>query len=105
MKCSLIRDLMPIYDSGKCSKVTKEVIHDHFKTCESCRSIYEEMHEGIGLRESIEMQQEPFEDKNMKDTEFWSKYYGKLITKGLAVFIIIYISAIILKLILRGYVN
>jgi predicted anti-sigma-YlaC factor YlaD len=96
MKCSLIRDLMPVYDSCKCSKETEIMIQEHFKTCESCKSIFEDMHEGIGLKDSIKVRQELTEDNS--DSEFWSKYYGTLIIKCLGVFVVIYIAAIIVRL-------
>jgi predicted anti-sigma-YlaC factor YlaD len=101
MKCSLIRDLMPIYDNHSCSKETESIIHGHLKNCQSCRTIFEAMHEGVGLKNSINLQKE-FPDNNSKEAEFWGKYYGSLIARGLGVFIIVYITAIILRLWLKA---
>jgi predicted anti-sigma-YlaC factor YlaD len=97
MKCSVIRDLMPIYDEGKCSKESERIVSEHLKHCESCRSLYEDMHRELGLESSIEMQQ-AVDSYDNKDTDFWSKYYGRLILKGVGIFIIVYIVAIVLRL-------
>jgi predicted anti-sigma-YlaC factor YlaD len=99
MKCSLIRDLMPIYDEGKCSKESEKIILEHLKKCESCRTLFEDMHKELGLKSSIEVQQEVVKDKGSEseDTEFWSRYYGRMIIKGVGMFIFVYIVAIILR--------
>jgi len=102
MKCSLIRDLMPIYDNGSCSKETESIIQEHFKSCESCRAIFEAMHEGVGLRDSINLQKDFPGNSSNKEAEFWSKYYGGLIVRGLAIFIIVYITAVVLRLWFRA---
>lgn len=102
MKCSLIRDLMPIYDNGSCSEETGSIIREHFNNCESCKAIFEDMREGVGLKDSINLQKDFPHRNNSKETEFWSKYYGGLIARGLGIFIIVYIMSIILRLWLRA---
>ncbi len=85
MRCSIIRDLLPLYDINKCRKETKEIVSSHLKTCESCKDLYEAMHGEVGLKDSIEVREEP-----SQDNEFWRKYYGRLLIKGIAIFLLIY---------------
>jgi predicted anti-sigma-YlaC factor YlaD len=85
MRCSIIRDLLPLYDINKCRKETKEIVLSHLKTCESCRELYEAMHAEVGLKNSIEIKEEP-----SQDNELWRKYYGVLLIKGIVIFLLIY---------------
>lgn len=39
--CSVIRDLLVLYDDDVCSEETKQIIEEHIKECEECRAIYE----------------------------------------------------------------
>jgi len=43
------------------------------------------MHGEVGLKDSIEVREEP-----SQDNEFWRKYYGRLLIKGIAIFLLIY---------------
>lgn len=92
MKCNIIRDLLPLYDTNECRKKTKEIVYKHLETCECCRELYEAMHEEIGLKKSIEVKSKPVEDN-----EFWCKYYGELLKKGLIIFFVVYIIFIGIK--------
>ncbi len=85
MRCSVIRDLLPSYDINKCRKETREIVSDHLKSCERCRELYEAMHGEVGLKDSIEVIKKPSEDN-----EFWRKYYGSLLVKGLVIFLVVY---------------
>jgi predicted anti-sigma-YlaC factor YlaD len=96
MTCNIIRDLLPLYDTNKCRKETKEIVTEHLKTCESCRELYEVMHEEVGLKKSIEIQSKPAEDN-----EFWCKYYGELLKKYLIIFFVVYIFLIGIKVIIK----
>jgi len=64
--------------------------------CESCRGMYKGMHEEVGLKKSVEVQK-----KTGTDNEFWSKYYGKLLKKGLIIFLVVYIVLIGIKVIIK----
>ena len=37
-KCSMIRDLLPLYDEQAVSPETAEIIREHLETCEECRT-------------------------------------------------------------------
>lgn len=47
LPCEMIQDLLPLYHDGVCSEVSKTVVQEHLKGCESCaktlRSIEEEV--------------------------------------------------------------
>jgi predicted anti-sigma-YlaC factor YlaD len=85
MKCSIIRDLLPLYEVNKCRRETRKIVSSHLKSCESCRSFYKAMGEEVGLKNSIEVQQQLHQDK-----EFWCKYYGALLIKGFMIFLLVY---------------
>jgi len=85
MKCSIIRDLLPLYETNNCRKETKDIVTNHLKTCESCRELFEAMQGEVGLKDSMEVVKAP-----NKDNEFWRKYYGGLLLKGIGIFLVIY---------------
>jgi len=85
MKCSIIRDLLPLYETNNCRKETKDIVTNHLKTCESCRELFEAMQGKVGLKDSMEVVKAP-----NQDNEFWGKYYGGLLLKGIGFFLVIY---------------
>lgn len=128
MKCSIIRDLLPLYGTHKCRKETKELVTKHLESCKNCREIYEAMREEVGLKSSMHVHQAPLPyksnivsssswnlqqgnervegnsfsenyQKNNEDAEFWSKYYAAMLIKGIKVFLLIYIFIILLRVI------
>ena len=94
MKCCVIRDLLPLYEVNKCSKETGKIVSKHLETCESCKEIYEVMHEEVGIKTSMKVE-ENLEQGQM----FWCKYYGALLIKGLVIFLLVYAVLIGIKLI------
>ncbi len=96
MKCSIIRDLLPQYALGKCSKVTEEVVTQHLKNCQSCNRLYTEMQVGLGLEEFVLKDQ--LKQNSLEDKDFWREYYGKFLKKGIMIFIVIYIVALMARL-------
>lgn len=36
LPCELIRDLLPLYHDGVCNEVSKALVHDHLKECQTC---------------------------------------------------------------------
>ena len=38
INCNVVTDLLPVYLDGSCSDETKELVNNHFKECESCRT-------------------------------------------------------------------
>ena len=104
MKCSIIRDLLPLYEEKLCKPETIKLVEEHLESCFDCKILYEDMHEDIGLKEALKTT-EPTDNKtiacNKLDTEheFWRKYYGNLILKGVAIFLICYIMIIFIGMI------
>ena len=47
--CNLIRDLLPLYCDGVCSKESAEAVREHMDTCEECRSILTKIKQGVSL--------------------------------------------------------
>lgn len=43
MNCEIIKDLLPLYIDKVCSEETEKEVESHLNTCESCRTIYEDM--------------------------------------------------------------
>lgn len=43
MNCEIIRDLLPLYVDGVCSKETSRETEKHLSECSCCRKIYEDM--------------------------------------------------------------
>ena len=43
MNCEIIKDLLPLYVDGICSKETEQAVREHLKTCDACRTVYEDM--------------------------------------------------------------
>jgi len=96
MMCSMIRDLLPLYEEKLCSKETIEFVEEHLKECAECRGLFDEMHSDIGLKEvanKISTSTDELSRKNhdKSDIEFWRKYYGSLLVKGVGIFLITYI--------------
>ncbi len=40
MKCDVIRDLIPLYIDGCCSKESRREVEKHLEECEECRGVY-----------------------------------------------------------------
>lgn len=105
MICSIIRDLLPLYEEKLCRRETNILVEEHIKECAECKRIYDEMHMDIGLKEivSIELSQDmKGEEKNHErnDQVFWRKYYGGILLKGIGVFILTYILVVTVGLII-----
>ena len=99
MICSIIRDLLPLYEEQLCSKETAELVEEHLKECIECRRLYDEMHGDIGLKEAVNvanLSDMELEQKNhdRNDQEFWRKYYGSILLKGVGIFLVIYIVVV-----------
>ena len=53
MNCNIIRDLIPLYIDGCCSKESEEEIKSHLAQCNDCRTVFEEMNAPIEAEETI----------------------------------------------------
>jgi predicted anti-sigma-YlaC factor YlaD len=106
VECSVIRDLLPLYEEKLCRIETVKLVEEHLENCFDCKVLYEDMHEDIGLREAVkptDPTENKCEDSYELDAEheFWMKYYGNLILRGVAIFLIAYILIISIGTVLK----
>ena len=106
MKCSIIRDLLPLYEEKLCRIETVKLVEQHLENCSECKILYNEMHEDIGLKIAVKLTESivnQCEGSYKLDTErkFWKKYYGNLILKGVCIFLILYIMIISIGMIFK----
>ena len=53
--CNVIQDLLPQYHDGVCSDETRELVEEHLRECENCRSILAEIEKDISpVRKELE---------------------------------------------------
>ena len=43
MNCEIIKDLIPLYIDGCCSKESERAVEEHLKGCSECKMLFEEM--------------------------------------------------------------
>ena len=98
MKCSLIRDLLPLYVEDDCSIETNRVVREHLDCCSECRELYELMKSPIDVKV---MAQPVTIETHTRSNEFWKKYYGRLILRGLGLILVVYITVIILVVLFK----
>lgn len=60
--CSVIRDLLVLYEDDVCSKDTKQIVEEHIENCVECRDIYEKTMQSLP-----EIDTEPEEANLMKE--------------------------------------
>ena len=106
MKCSVIRDLLPLYEEELCKAETVKLVAKHLKSCSDCKMLYDDMHEDIGLKEAVKStepiaNQCEYSYKLDIEHEFWMKYYGTLILRGAAIFLMVYIMIISIGVIFK----
>ncbi|MGG3627584.1 zf-HC2 domain-containing protein [Bacillus licheniformis] len=83
MKCHLVRDLLPLYIEGDCSRKTERLVAAHIKTCEDCREMYDMMREPVNFHDDGGL---PKEAEEAEEQKFRKAYYQRLSLKGAALF-------------------
>lgn len=63
--CGIIKDLLPLYIDGVCSRESTQTVKEHLSKCESCRKYYEEMSETNGFTQK---ENNNSEDEKMADS-------------------------------------
>lgn len=43
MNCNVVRDLIPLYIDGCCSKESKLIVEEHIRDCEDCKKLLDDM--------------------------------------------------------------
>ena len=61
LKCYIVRDLLPLYIDAVCSEETRADIEAHLRSCESCRTLYEQMQSDL----PVEIEAPEFEEKKV----------------------------------------
>ena len=49
--CNIVKDLLPTYIDGLCSKESKEFIEDHLRNCVDCKEVFEMMQDEIKVED------------------------------------------------------
>lgn len=49
--CNIVKDLLPTYIDGLCSKESKEFIEDHLRNCPDCKEVFEMMQDDIKVED------------------------------------------------------
>ncbi|KHF39242.1 zf-HC2 domain-containing protein [Halalkalibacter okhensis] len=98
MKCSLIRDLLPLYVENDCSEMTNQMVKEHLESCSDCRELYELMKSPIDVKG---MDPIVATDAPNNNNQFWKKYYGRVILKGAGLFFGVYITIVTLMILLK----
>jgi predicted anti-sigma-YlaC factor YlaD len=97
MKCSLIRDLLPLYVEGDCSEDTSLMVKEHLESCFNCGELFKLMKYPIDIKVIDQTEAIGSADGN----EFWKKYYGRLILNGTGLFLSVYITVVVLMVLLK----
>jgi len=71
--CNVIKDLMPLYIDDYCSEESKQLIDDHLKKCEKCKTTYIHMTSSLPDEDQIIM-----ESSEIQDTKVIKKGIKKL---------------------------
>lgn len=64
MKCSIIRDLIPLYIDGCCSEESRQIVNEHIANCQQCRNLYDDM---TAPAEVIEVSKAPNTFRKLND--------------------------------------
>ncbi len=43
MDCNIIKDLLPLYIDGCCSKESEKIVEEHIRSCDECKKLFEDM--------------------------------------------------------------
>ena len=47
--CEVVRDLLPLYHDGVCSKKSREMVEEHLTECEACKKELEEIKKEVSV--------------------------------------------------------
>lgn len=65
ISCEIIRDLLPLYKDGICSKESELLVEEHIAECEECSALLNDMNKEILPSSNIE--------ENIKEAEVMKK--------------------------------
>lgn len=88
--CNLIRDLLPLYCDGVCSKDSEEAVQEHISTCEECKKIY------LGMQQSVSIDSARYEKQQFDSMQKVKKKIKKQNTTFASIGIVAGISFVII---------
>ncbi|RDU23702.1 zf-HC2 domain-containing protein [Anaerosacchariphilus polymeriproducens] len=80
ISCEIIKDLLPLYHDGVCSKDSKDMVEEHLQQCESCRSELQAMDNELLITNRAENLAEA--EVVQKLSKSWRKGMIKSVLKG-----------------------
>lgn len=85
LPCEMIQDLLPLYHDGVCSEVSKTVVQEHLKGCNSCTGFLKAMDAEIQIPKLEAEEKQPLKAIQTR----WKKHIWRNgICIGLAVFLV-----------------
>ena len=100
ISCEIIKDLLPLYHDGVCSKESKAMVEEHLAFCESCSAELKAMDEVLPLNNAKQNLKEANAVKNL--SKKWKKGMLKSLLKGV---LITLLTVIILALVLYLFMD
>lgn len=100
ISCEIIKDLLPLYHDGVCSKESNAMVEEHLACCESCSAELKSMNEVLALNYTKQNMEEANGMKNL--SKKWKKGMLKSLLKGV---LIALLAVIILALVLYLFMD
>lgn len=100
ISCEIIKDLLPLYHDGVCSKESKVMVEEHLACCESCSTELKAMDEVMDLYNTKQNLKEANGMKKL--SKKWKKGMMKSLLKGVLITIL---AIIILTLVLYLFMD
>lgn len=100
ISCEIIKDLLPLYHDGVCSKESIAAVEEHLSHCESCKAELKAMNEVLAVNTAEQNMKEANAVKNL--SKKWKKGMLKSLLKGV---LITLLTVIILVLILYLFMD
>lgn len=97
ISCEIIKDLLPLYHDGVCSKESRAAVEEHLSHCESCKAELKAMDEVLPINNPEQNLIEADAVKSL--SRRWKKGMLKSMLKGILItLLIVIISALVLYL-------
>jgi Predicted integral membrane protein len=87
ISCEIIKDLIPLYCDGVCSKESKAVVEEHLADCENCKAELLAMGEELPVNNSVQNLNEAETLKELSNK--WRKGNIKSFLKGTLIAVVV----------------
>lgn len=94
VSCDIIKDLLPLYYDGVCSEDSKELIEEHFHTCDTCKAELNEMKQALSINKKEENLREAQALQTL--SKKWKKGMFKSLLEGVLITILLIVAIAIL---------